>query len=165
MSDAGYTVEREAVIDAPPDRIYAQIIDFRHWPTWSPWEDLDPAMQRSYSGAERGPGAVYAWSGNRKAGAGRMEITDASEPHRVDIDLAFEKPFRARNEIRFVLTREGGGTLVTWRMRGQKTFATKVMGLFMSMDSMVGKDFEKGLSRLKAVTEAMGGAPEPRLEG
>jgi uncharacterized protein YndB with AHSA1/START domain len=165
MSDAAYTVEREAVIDAPPDRIYAQIVDFHHWPTWSPWEDVDPAMQRSYAGAERGVGAVYAWSGNRKAGAGRMEITDASEPHRVDIDLVFEKPFKARNDIRFVLTREGGGTLVTWTMRGKKTFATRVMGLFMSMDSMVGKDFEKGLSRLKAVTEAMGGAPEPRLEG
>lgn len=165
MSDAGYTVEREAVIDAPPPRIYAQLVDFHHWPAWSPWEDLDPAMQRSFAGAERGPGAVYAWSGNRRAGSGRMEITEASEPHRVEIDLAFEKPFRARNELRFVLTREGGGTLVTWTMHGERTWAARFMRLVGGMDAMVGKDFEKGLARLKAVTEAMGDEPDPRLEG
>ena len=44
------------------------------WTRWSPWEDVDPDLHRAYSGAEEGVGAVYAWSGNRKAGAGRMEI-------------------------------------------------------------------------------------------
>jgi uncharacterized protein YndB with AHSA1/START domain len=155
MADDTYTVERSVVVDAPAEHVYAQLVDFHRWPAWSPWEDVDPAMQRSYAGSERGVGAVYAWSGNRKAGEGRMEITGAVEPHRVDIDLRFEKPFKARNDIRFVLTAEGGGTLATWTMTGQKTFATKVMGLFKSMDSMVGKDFEKGLARLKAVVEGL----------
>ena len=38
-------------------------------------------------------------------------------------------------------------------MIGPKTLATKVMGLFTSMDKMVGPDFEKGLARLKDVVE------------
>jgi uncharacterized protein YndB with AHSA1/START domain len=155
MADDTYTVERSAVVDAPAEHVYAQLVDFHRWPAWSPWEDIDPAMQRSYAGAEQGVGAVYAWAGNRKAGEGRMEIAEAVEPHRIDIDLRFEKPFKARNDTRFVLTPEGGGTLVTWTMTGKKTFATKVMGLFTSMDSMVGKDFEKGLARLKAVVEGL----------
>ena len=160
-----FDIARSTTVRADPGRVHALVDDFHRWTAWSPWEDVDPGLLRTYAGPDAGVGAHYAWSGNRKAGAGRMEITDASAPHRIDIDLAFEKPFKARNDLRFVLTREGGGTLVTWTMHGKKTFATKVMGLFTSMDSMVGKDFEKGLSRLKSVTEAMGGAPDPRLEG
>jgi uncharacterized protein YndB with AHSA1/START domain len=153
MTDDTYTVERSTVVDAPAERIYEQLVDFHRWPAWSPWEDIDPSMQRTYSGSASGTGAVYAWSGNRKAGQGRMEISGVSEPHRVDIDLVFEKPWKARNETRFVLTPDSGGTRVTWIMTGKKTFVTKAMGLFTSMDKLVGGDFDKGLARLKAVAE------------
>lgn len=152
MADT-YTVERSATIDAPAARIYAQIADFHNWPTWSPWEDVDPQLKRAYSGAESGTGAVYNWSGNRKAGQGRMEITDATDPSRVQIDLMFEKPWKARNDTVFSIQPEGSGSRVTWSMTGSKTFVTKVMGIFTSMDKLLGPDFEKGLTRLKATTE------------
>ncbi len=153
MADDSYRVERSVTIDAPPERIYEQLVDFHNWPNWSPWEDLDPELQRTYSGAESGTGAVYAWSGNRKAGQGRMEITEATAPSRVAIDLVFVKPFKARNETAFSISQDGSRSVVHWTMRGEKTFMTKVMGLFTSMDKMVGPDFEKGLARLKATTE------------
>jgi uncharacterized protein YndB with AHSA1/START domain len=153
MADDVYTVERSVTIDAPAARIYEQITDFRNWTRWSPWEDIDPAMRRSYSGPASGSGAVYAWSGNRKAGAGRMEITDTTEPSRVHIDLAFEKPWKARNDTVFAIQQDGDQARVTWTMSGKKTLMTKVMGVFSSMDKMVGPDFEKGLARLKALTE------------
>ncbi len=98
MADDTYTVERSQTIDAPPARVYEQIADFHQWARWSPWEDVDPALERTYSGATSGTGAVYQWSGNRKAGQGRMEIVEASEPSQVRIDLVFEKPWKARNE-------------------------------------------------------------------
>jgi hypothetical protein len=153
MADDTYTVERSAAIDAPPRRIYDQIIDFHNWTAWSPWEDIDPALQRTYTGADSGRGAVYSWSGNRKAGKGRMEITEVVEPSRVRIDLVFEKPFKARNDLVFAIEPEGDGSRVTWTMTGKKTLMTKVMGIFTSMDKMVGPDFEKGLARLRAVTQ------------
>ncbi len=153
MGDDKYTVERSLTIDAPPARIYEQIASFHNWRSWSPWEDLDPGLERTYSGAEAGAGAVYGWSGNRKAGQGRMEITDASEPSRVRIDLTFEKPWKSRNDTVFVIDPEGEGSRVTWSMTGSKTLMTKVLGIFTSMDKMVGPDFEKGLARLKATTE------------
>jgi hypothetical protein len=152
MSDT-YTVERSVTIDAPLARIYNQIADFHRWVNWSPWEDLDPDLKRTYSGAEKGVGAAYAWSGNRKAGQGRMEITETSEPSKVRIDLQFEKPFKARNEIVITVVREGSDARVTWSMTGQNNLVTKVMGVFKSMDKMIGPDFEKGLARLKATTE------------
>ena len=156
MADDTFSVERSVAIDAPPVRIYDQIANFHHWTSWSPWEDLDPGLTRFYSGAESGTGAVYAWSGNRKAGQGRMEITDATEPERVQIDLAFEKPWKSRSDTAFTIAPLGSGSRVTWTMTGKKTRMTKVMGIFRSMDKFLGPDFEKGLARLKATTEAAG---------
>ena len=154
MSSSTYAVERSATIAAEPRQIYGQLVDFHQWMSWSPWEDLDPNQERTFSGAESGPGAKYAWSGNRKAGRGRMEITSAQDPTEVRIALDFEKPFKSSNTIEFFLTPEGSGrTRVRWVMTGPKTLATKVMGLFSSMDKMIGPDFEKGLARLKDVVE------------
>lgn len=153
MTDDTYTVQRSTTIDAPPARIYDQLADFHNWTHWSPWEDVDPELKRSYSGAESGTGAVYSWSGNRKAGQGRMEIIEATEPSKVRIDLVFEKPWKARNDTTFVVEPEGSASRVTWTMTGKKTFTTKVMGIFTTMDKLLGRDFEKGLARLKATTE------------
>ena len=152
MADT-YTVERAVTIDASPARIYEQIASFRNWTSWSPWEDVDPELRRTYSGVESGSGAVYHWSGNRKAGQGRMEITEATEPSKVQIELLFEKPFKARNDTHFTIVPEGSGSRVTWSMTGKNTLMTKVMGIFKSMDKLLGPDFEKGLSRLKATAE------------
>ncbi|HZI96803.1 MAG TPA: SRPBCC family protein [Actinomycetales bacterium] len=153
MADDTYTVERSVAIEAPPARVYEQVADFHHWTSWSPWEDVDPDLRRTYSGAESGTGAIYAWSGNRKAGQGRMEIIEATEPSTVRIDLVFEKPFKARNDTVFAIQPEGSGSRVTWSMTGKRTLATKMMGVFKSMDSFLGPDFEKGLARLKATAE------------
>ena len=153
MAENTYTVQRTVTIDAPPSRIYDEVADFHNWPHWSPWEDLDPDMHRSHSGAESGTGAVYAWSGNRKAGQGRMEIVDASPSSRVQIDLVFEKPWKARNDTVFTIEPAGSGSRVTWTMTGKKTLMTRVMGVVMSMDKMIGRDFDKGLQRMKATVE------------
>ncbi len=153
MADETYTVVRSATIDASPERIYGEIIDFHHWPAWSPWEDLDPQMTRKYSGAEAGPGAVYTWEGNRRAGKGRMEIAGVNEPSSVKIDLDFEKPFKAHNETVFSIEPSGSGTRVVWSLTGKKTLMTKIVGIFKAMDSLVGPDFERGLARLKTLTE------------
>ncbi len=136
------------MIPAPRAAVFALLVDFHRWAEWSPWEDLDPNLWRGYSGAERGVGAIYEWAGNRKAGAGRMEITTADEPSLVQLDLQFLKPFKSRNTTTFTLVDRDDGTHVSWRMVGPKTFTTRVMGLFMSMDKMVGRDFEKGLAQL-----------------
>lgn len=153
MADDTYTVQRSASIQAPPERIYPLVANFHHWPQWSPWEDLDPNLQRTYSGAQVGAGAVYSWSGNRRAGKGRMEIVEATEPVSVGIDLVFEKPWKARNDTRFTIAADEVGSRVVWSMTGKKTLLTKAMGLFKSMESFLGPDFEKGLARLKAAAE------------
>jgi hypothetical protein len=113
-------------------------------------------MRRTYSGTDAGTGAVYEWSGNRRAGVGRMEITRAEDPSGVDIALDFVKPFKAHNQVSFAIRPADEGSQVTWRLVGKQTLGLKIFGIFRSMESLVGKDFEKGLGRLKAHTESAG---------
>jgi hypothetical protein len=143
-----YEVTRSAVIPAPAEDIFPLVNSFREWTKWSPWESVDPAMERSYSGTESGVGAKYAWSGNRKAGSGTMEIVDTAEPRNIKIRLEFTKPFKAVNPTSFTFTPSGDGTQVTWTMTGENKGIGKVFALFMNMDKMVGADFEKGLASL-----------------
>jgi uncharacterized protein YndB with AHSA1/START domain len=148
-----FTVTRTATIKAPPEKIIGYLNDFHQWPAWSPWEKLDPNMKRTFEGPVSGQGAVYGWSGNDEVGQGRMEITENAPPSKVAIKLDFIKPFKSTNQTAFTLQPQGDGTLVTWTMTGPSEFITKLMGVFVSMDKMIGKDFEKGLSQLKAVAE------------
>lgn len=146
-----FRIERSAVIAAPPESIFALIEDFHRWRAWWPYEERDPAMRRDYSGAVRGEGAVYAWDGNRQIGTGRMEIDEAEPASRIAIKLDFFKPFKASNTAEFTLEPATAGIRVTWAMQGRSPLISKLMGLVIDMDRMVGKDFETGLEKLKAV--------------
>jgi hypothetical protein len=145
--------ERSVTIHAPSDKIEPLLNDFRKWQAWSPWEKLDPGMKRTYSGADSGVGAVYAWEGNSDVGGGRMEITNAT-PTQVDIDLDFTAPMVTSNKTKFVLTPGASGTTIVWSMDGPMPYMTKLMTVFVSMDSLLSKDFESGLANLKSAAEA-----------
>ena len=155
-----FTVQRSATIAAPAGRIFPHLDDFHRWGAWSPWEKLDPELKRTFSGPESGKGAVYAWEGNKKVGAGRMEILESDPPSRLRIQLDFIRPFEAHNTTEFTLLPEAGRTQVTWTMRGNHNFMTKVMSIFTDMDRMVGPDFERGLAALKTLAETES-APQP----
>ena len=152
-SMAEYTVVRETHIDADPARVHALINDFRQWQQWSPWEGLDPALQREYSGADSGVGSHYAWQGNRKAGEGTMEIV-GSNPQQIDVRLSFQKPWRAENDVSFAILPDSGGTDIAWRMTGENTGVAALVAKVVSMDKLLGKDFDRGLARLKAAAES-----------
>ena len=146
-------VQRSVSINAPPERIFSLISDFHQWVTWSPYEQKDPAMKRTYSGTERGRGAVYAWDGDKNVGSGRMEILDVSAPSKIVIKLDFFKPFEGHNTAEFTMLPQGDGTHVTWLMHGPANFMSRLIQVFMNLDNLIGKDFEAGLANLKTLTE------------
>lgn len=148
-----FRVERTKNIQAPAERIFGLINDFHRWDTWSPWEKLDPAMKKTFAGAANGKGALYEWAGNSKAGQGRMEIIGSSPFSRITIKLDFLKPFEAHNTAEFTLDTSGGSTNVTWATFGPQPYLTRIMCVFVSMDSLIGKDFEAGLANVKAIAE------------
>ena len=146
-------VQRAISIKAPAERIFPLINDFHQWITWSPYEDKDPAMKRTFSGADTGKGAVYAWDGNKNVGSGRMEILDTSVSSKIVIKLDFFKPFEGHNTAEFTMLPQGDVTNLMWTMTGPAVLMTKVMQVFINMDHMIGRDFEVGLANLKKLVE------------
>ncbi|MEO6016472.1 MAG: SRPBCC family protein [Polaromonas sp.] len=148
-----FRVQRQTTVQAPPEKIFALINDYKQWAAWSPWEKKDLAMKRSYSGPATGKGSTYAWE-SKEVGVGDMLITESVPSSLINIDLNFSKPFEAHNKVVFSLQPQpGGSTVVSWEMQGPAPLLSKVMQVFFSMDKMVGKDFEAGLADLKAAAE------------
>lgn len=148
-----FRVARSIAIDAPPAAVFAQVGDFRRWTAWSPFEKLDPKMQRSYQGPALGVGAVYDWVGDKNAGEGRATVLESRPGEYLRIELAFRKPFQATNLAEFTFKPVGDKTEVTWSMSGERNFMFKAFGLFMSIDKMLGAHFEDGLAQLKTIAE------------
>lgn len=147
-----FRVARSIRIAAAPQNVHALIADFTQWPRWSPYEHRDPAMKRTLGATTKGRGAVYSWDGNNEVGAGRMEILDDS-PARIVIQLDFIRPFEGHNIAEFVMSPSGSEVEVTWAMSGPAKLVTKLMGLVVDMDKMIGRDFEAGLANLKSESE------------
>lgn len=148
-----FAMSRSTTINAPADRVHFHLNDFREWQQWSPWEGLDPNLERTFTGPGTGVGSHYGWAGNKKAGEGTMEIIE-STPSRVEIALEFLVPFKASNVTTFELASAGAGaTHVTWHMTGKRNIVMSLMGKLF-FDKAIGQDFDKGLAQLKAVSEA-----------
>jgi hypothetical protein len=153
MQPSEFRITRTAAISAPAADVFAQVNDFHNWQAWSPWAKLDPVMKQTYEGAPAGTGAIYSWIGNKQVGEGRMTLMDSRPNERIQIKLEFLRPFKATNSAEFTFKPEGNQTNLTWIMAGKKNFLFKAFGLFMSMDKMVGSDFEKGLASMKSEVE------------
>lgn len=143
-----FHISRSRPIQAPPEVVHALINNFSKWPQWSPYEKVDPNLQRTYEGPAEGVGAGYAWKGNKNIGAGRMTIVASNPGERVSIRLEFIEPFPAVNQAEFILTPGNNTTHVIWSMSGPNTFLGKAMMGFGFMESFVGKQLEQGLADL-----------------
>ena len=154
MRPSDFRVERSAVVSAPAPVVFAQVNDLHNWDAWSPFAKLDPAAKQTFEGPRAGTGAAFAWAGNKQVGEGRMTITESRPNKLVRFRLDFLKPFAVTNTAEFTFTPQGNQTAVTWSMSGRQNFMAKAFCMFMSMDKMVGGEFEKGLAQMKTVAEA-----------
>jgi hypothetical protein len=153
MRPSTYRVERSLTMATPVDLPFGLVNDFHRWHFWSPWDALDPKMKKTFDGPYAGPGAIYSWSGNEQAGQGTMTILDSKPYESIHIQLEFQKPWPSKNATTFTFEPVAEGVTVRWTMEGTNNFVGKAFSLFMDMDGMIGKDFEKGLATIKTLTE------------
>jgi hypothetical protein len=147
-----FRLERSIQIKASPDRPFALVNSFHEWRKWSPFENIDADLKRTYDGKESGVGAIYGWEG-KKAGAGRMEILESVPASKIVVKLDFSKPFEAHNTALFTFVPNDDTTTVTWTMTGPMAFMNKAMNLVVGMERMVGPQFDQGLAAMKAEIE------------
>jgi uncharacterized protein YndB with AHSA1/START domain len=148
-----YRLTRTTVIAAPAAAVFTQVNDLQKWENWSPWAKLDPNAKVTFSGPQSGEGASFKWDGNDRVGAGTMTITASKPNTRIATRTDFAKPFAGSSNSDFVFSENGGQTNVIWTMTGRHDFIGKAMCLVMSMEQMLGPDFERGLAQLKQVSE------------
>ncbi|MGE3315915.1 MAG: SRPBCC family protein [Planctomycetaceae bacterium] len=154
LKSPDFRVSRTLTIDAPASAIFPHVNDLHRWEAWSPYDKRDPSMKRIYEGAESGVGAKYTWDGNSQVGEGMSTIIESRPNELVKIDLEFRRPFAGTSVAQFQFEPASEQkTAVTWSLEGKHTFFPRAMGLIMSMDKMIGGDFEVGLNSLKSVVE------------
>jgi hypothetical protein len=151
MGPARFQLERSTTIGVHPERVLALLEDLHTWPSWSA-EKEDPTATRTYNEIPKGVGAVCEWDSRGSAGAGRMEIVEAS-PRGVLVQVAWKRPFVATNMNGFALATRDDSTLVTWTLDGEYIFILKLMGLVVGVDRLMGGHLERGLAALKRVCE------------
>jgi hypothetical protein len=153
MQEDDYRVERSAKISASQAALFNQVNDLHEFQTWNPWGKIDPNVKITYEGPQAGVGSVYKWVGNSEVGEGKMTITESRPNELVKMRLDFYEPFAGTADSEFTMKPEGGQTVLTWSMVGKKNFMSKAISMFMSMDKMIGGQFEKGLTDLKLKAE------------
>lgn len=154
LQPSDFRVTRSVTIAAPPAVVFSKINDLHIYQTWNPWGKFDPQAAYSHSGSPAGAGASLAWAGNSQIGEGRLTITDSRPNELVRMKLEFIKPFASAATADFTLAGGSHETAVTWSMFGPKNFMSKLIGLFMNMDKMIGGQFEDGLASLKTLSES-----------
>jgi uncharacterized protein YndB with AHSA1/START domain len=150
---ATFNIEKSVMIQAPPGKVFALVEDFHNWPEWAAQDREDATMQRTYGGAASGLGAVSDWTSKGSAGAGRMTITAATVPSKVDVVVDWKRPFKVRNTHEFTMTPIGDETQVTWVAEGTNLYVMKMMEVFVGMNGLMGRHFEAGLENLKKAAE------------
>ncbi|MEP6886312.1 MAG: SRPBCC family protein [Gammaproteobacteria bacterium] len=146
-------VSRSITIDRPASLVYATVNSFQLFPKWSPWQDLDPNMHQATEGAREGVGAKLVWTGNDKVGSGTQLITASTLNESVASDIDFGKMGSAKSAL--LLAPAGSSTHVTWTLDIDMGASPIAHYFGLMMDRMIGKDYESGLSKLKALVEGM----------
>jgi hypothetical protein len=154
LAPTSYHVFRAIEIAKPRAEVFAYLKSLKNQDAWSPWSRKDPNMEKRFTGRDGEVGAISYWKGNKEVGEGEQEITKIVEGERIEGELRFIKPWKSTSDCYFtVLDAGAGNTKITWGFIGKNVFPMTIMTFFMSMDKMVGKDFEKGLQDLKAILE------------
>jgi effector-binding domain-containing protein len=153
-----YHVERSIVINADASVPFALAKDFKEWDKWSPWHEIDPAMKKTYSEIQGEVGSYYTWdSENPNAGKGKVTITGITNNQIIENKLEFDG--MGVSTAKYVFEPVDGGTKVIWSLEGNgegMPWLWKIPSKYFNlmMDGMVGKEYEKGLQKLKEISEA-----------
>ncbi len=145
-------VERDVVVDVPPEAVFPHVSSLQAFSEWSPWGDIDPDMQVAYSGPDTGVGNVMEWTSEHpNVGNGRQEIVEVVENESVRTALDFGDMGTA--EAWWRLVPEGEGTRVVWGLDADMGAGPIGRWFGLMMDGLVGADYERGLTRLQASVE------------
>jgi hypothetical protein len=146
-------VSRSITIDATPAQVFPYVNSLRKFNEWSPWAQLDPDMEQTFTGPDEGPGQMLSWqSDNPQVGSGSQTITESEPDRRVAVELDFGEMGTA--DSAWELAQSGAGTEVIWSFESELGYNPFMRYMGLMFDSVIGADYEKGLAALKTLVES-----------
>ena len=153
IAPKNYDVNRSIIIKKSLPEVFQYLKFIKNQDNWSPWNEKDPNMNKTFTGTDGEIGFISAWVGNKDVGEGEQELTGIEENKVVKSQLRFFKPWKSTSDAYLKVEEVKEGTKVIWGFSGNNKFPISIMMLFMNMDKAVGKDFEFGLNKLKSILE------------
>lgn len=149
-----YDFSRSRTIQAPVSLLFEEVNDFKNWPSFSPWIEKEPNAKLTFGDVTSGVDGSYAWNG-KILGEGNMKTIDATENKSIVQRIEFIKPFESQSNINWTFEKTNEGTKVTWGMKGEQDFMTKIFTTFMgAIEDNTGPDFERGLFKLDSIVSS-----------
>ncbi len=151
MLPTEYSLSRDIEIQAKPEAIHEYVGDLKKWDAWAPWKEEDPDIVTTYGEITSGVGASQSWMDSE--GGGSLTLTKSSPEQGIEYDLFFDQgTYQCKSAIQYATVAENI-TKVTWSMQGDMNMLIIGGYLAITMDSMIGTMFERGLSKLKSHAE------------
>lgn len=149
-----FRAEKEVVINKPKQDVFNYIKHLKNQNEYGVWAKKDPNIKQDYTGTDGTVGFTSSWKGNSEVGEGSQSITKIEEGQRMEMELHFIKPFDSRSPA-WMTTEEVSPTQtkVKWGMSGNMVYPFNILGLFMNMNEMIGKDLQTGLDNMKNILE------------
>lgn len=146
--------QKSITINAEVQDVWENVKSLSAMDSWSPWNQRDPDMEKTFSGTDGEPGATQSWkSPVKNVGEGSQTIQTMDPPNRIDVRINFIKPFKSTADSFVSLEKSNGGTKVTWGFESSMPYPMNIMKIFMNFKKSMDKDFGEGLEKLKAVAE------------
>lgn len=147
------TLTVSTVIDRPVREVFDYVKHLRNQKYYSVWVMADPDVKLTYTGEDGTVGFISSWSSeNKNVGVGSQEITNIVEGQRYDVELRFEKPFKATNQA-YTTTEPVGNdqTRVTNVFTAHSAFPMNLMSILMK--NMLLRDMNQNMANLKKEME------------
>lgn len=147
--------EKSVVINAPVEKVWVHINSIKAFDTWNPWNDKDPQLIKTHTGTPGQRGEKQCWESKKEeVGKGCITLAEANPAtHTLIADMKFLTPYESEARETVTLVPEGGTTKATWQFSSEIPYPFRILKLFMNLEEMVGPDYQKGLNRLKELSE------------
>ena len=138
------TWSAEVSIELPdaPEAVFPLLVDLGRWDEWTQWGDVESTL----SDPSFGPGALRSWDDDQY-GSGSVTITVSRPAELVRYRVRIAEGVEVIGELE--LEASTGGSLVTWRERGDFGRNPLMGYVARSMSDSQGRQLSESLGRLK----------------
>ncbi len=149
-----FALSAEIIIDRPSGDVFNYVKHLKNQEKYSVWVMADPNIKIDYKGTDGTVGFISSWtSENKNVGVGAQEITAIKEGERYDVEIRFEKPFKATNPAyTTTVPIDNNRTKIITTFMGNNPFPMNLM--IPIIKKMLLKDMNQNFVNLKKILEA-----------